>query len=140
VKTAKELYPNCECKYYEDDEETYFSHPFDYSPIIENIGNVIIRVKDKDYQGSTRLLLEKDECYAIFVYRWGSCSGCDTLQACKSYENVQKIMDNFNKRVEWKNKEEIVSQIKSEWLNKENLDWHEEEELDFISQLKEWVG
>src|SRR5215471_19939865 len=87
MKPAKELYPQCQKEVGE-----YFSSPNDYTPIINELGNVVLRSDDDDYHGNTFVLLYKNIFGYVFVQiGWGSCSGCDALQACESYTDVDAL-------------------------------------------------
>ena len=94
MKTAIELYP---------DESTEFGLLIsDYDPIVLNIGDVALRVDDDDYQGDSRVIyIEPDGRVGYLNFGWGSCSGCDSLQACDSYEDVQELMDKLLSDIKW---------------------------------------
>ena len=80
---AETLYPN-------------FSYcESDYQPIVDSFGNVLIQVDDADYQGDTRVLYEKDGKYGYLNFGWGSCSGCDALQACCNIEEIQELINSL---------------------------------------------
>lgn len=133
MKTAKELFPGCESKY-------GFDAPYGgYRLIFENFGDVLIEVEEDNYQGMTYLLIKKDDFYALDSYRWGSCPGCDSLQACYSYENLQELMDKFASEIEWMTKEEIIKEVNGRIENLDNC-WREEEEVDFLNQVKEYFN
>jgi hypothetical protein len=139
MKTAQELYPNCYFKYNEDDEELVFSAPTSYLPIIENLGNVLIEVSDCDWTGVSRFLLEKEGKFAVFIYHWGSCSGCDSLQCCENYEDIQSLMEDFNSRLMWHSKEEIFFKIETGLEDLPLPEWQNEEDLEFNKELKSWM-
>ena len=64
----------------------------DYRPMIDSFGyEILLQVDDKDYQGDSRLLFRDVSRYGILIFGWGSCSGCDSLQACESLEDVEKL-------------------------------------------------
>lgn len=89
----------------EEVEEVYrANHPNDYFSIVENIITLLNKydedynkpsteihaINDGDYQGTLLFLIptdtyQPDEYYYVKVY-YGSCSGCDTLGAIRSYE------------------------------------------------------
>ena len=131
MKTAKELFPNCENEY-------GFSSPFGYGPIFENLGNVLIKVEERGYSGSSYLLMEKDGLYSLHFYYWGSCPGCDSLQSCGSYEAVQTLMDRFASEIEWESREGIIREVEKR-IAKLN-EWREEEEVEFLNQVKEYFN
>ncbi len=48
---------------------------------------VLIEVSDDDYQGDTRALVKDGNRYGVLTFGWGSCSGCDALQAAWGYRD-----------------------------------------------------
>lgn len=103
---AKKLYPQ--------EESDWFSSPSDYTPILDAIGTVILRVDDDDYQGDTRVLFSRGRReFGFLSFGWGSCSGCDALQACDSFDAIQKVVDGMEKETVWGNAEAIAKHIKS---------------------------
>jgi len=95
MKTAKEIYPP------DEDDQDYFYSPGDYQPILEQFGNILIQVDDNDYQGDSRIFYEKDGKYGYLIFGWGSCSGCDALQGCNSYQEIQTLIDEMFDNVKW---------------------------------------
>src|SRR5262249_9459299 len=79
-----------------NDEDGYFCVSC-YEPMIAAFGRFIVGADDADYQGdSYRLIADGDEPgqrYGMLIFGWGSCSGCDALQACSSVQEVQELMD-----------------------------------------------
>ena len=67
-------------------------YPPDYEQLIESIGiQIIVSVSDDGWQGDTRLLFYEEDKYGFLVFGWGSCSGCDALQACQSKKEVLTV-------------------------------------------------
>ena len=130
MSLAKTLYDN---HYNEDDD--YFFGPYDYQPIIEHFGDVLIQVDDADYQGDTRVLLKGFRGYGILIFGWGSCSGCDALQACKSYDEIDALIQDLDNDIIW------FSSLESckNWVK--NRDWelqysyHCDETKEFIDKV-----
>ena len=87
---AIELYP--EFDYYGEG---------DYNPIIKAIGEPVVQVDDKDYQGDSRILYHDNRRVGYLIFGWGSCSGCDALQACGSIEEVQELIDELVNKTMW---------------------------------------
>lgn len=73
----------------------------DYTPILEYAGTVLISESDRDYQGDTYALLEKNGAFGFLKFGWGSCSGCDALQACRTYADAGALADNIVEQVVW---------------------------------------
>ncbi len=119
---VKSLYPEC-------NEDDYFSTPYDYQPIIDAIGTVLVQKRDQDYQGDTFVLYGGDinyrggeSVYGILVIGWGSCSGCDSLQACSSYDDLQQLADSLENSVQWLGLDEV-----KEWIrgDEERNSWYQ---------------
>lgn len=80
---------------------SYLTGVSDYDPIIQSFGDVLVQVDDNDYSGDTRALLRKDGRYGFLNFGWGSCSGCDGLQACSSYEDVEDLITSLKGDIKW---------------------------------------
>lgn len=98
MSRAHALYPNC-TRIYTD--RTYFKAPDDYTPLLNSFGTVLIRVDDDDCQGDSRILLHKDGRYGFLIFGWGSCSGCDALQDCDSYDDLDALIDQLENEIHW---------------------------------------
>ena len=84
--------------------EELYTDPFmqcDYTPIINNFGEVILREDEDDYQGDTHAVIKSDNKFGYLSFGWGSCSGCDSLQACETYEEIQELMDSLYNDIKW---------------------------------------
>lgn len=89
MKRAAELYPNFEwCE-------------SDYQPMLNEFGRILLQVDDKDYHGDSRVLYLKDGKIGWLQFGWGSCSGCDALQACQTVEKIQELMDRLYNEIQW---------------------------------------
>ena len=118
-----------------DEGADYFDGASDYTPIIDAIGEVVVRVDDRDYQGDTRLLLRRGDKYAITTFGWGSCSGCDALQACSSWEQLVNLANGLVPSEEtWKSLPEIREWVAThDW--KGDYGWHSEGQQEFIDKV-----
>ena len=116
MKTAKELYKDKVCWY-------------DYQPILEEFGEILVQVDEDNYQGDSYLLYKKDNQYGFLVFGWGSCSGCDALQACSSIDEVQELMNQLYSDIKWFDSLEGVK----EYLSKDSI-----QELKYYYTSKEF--
>lgn len=134
---AKELYP----EYWKEEQENGdFYGPYDYQPIIDSLGNVLVQVDDADYQGDTRVLYESNGKYGYLVFGWGSCSGCDALQACDNMQDIQNLIEDLQNSIKWF---DTLSDLKTHFGNKDwELDWsyHVDETKDFIEKVMNYEG
>jgi hypothetical protein len=74
----------------------------DYTPIIDHLGWAQIVIHDRGYSGDTFVLYPArvGNHYHVLVIGWGSCSGCDALQACKTYADIDSLIEQlYNKRI-----------------------------------------
>lgn len=90
---ARELYP--------DMGNEPFYGPCDYQPIIDSFGDVLIQVDDDDYQGDTRVLFSAGGRYGFLNFGWGSCSGCDGLQSCRTYSDIDALIESLRDDIKW---------------------------------------
>lgn len=128
---AKKLYP-------ELDRDGFFYTCGDYQPIIDSIGNVLLEVHDSDYQGDSRILYEKNGKYGYLIFGWGSCSGCDALQSCDSYDEIDELIDGLVESVKWF---DSLEELKEYFRNKDwelEYSWHAIETRDFVTKVLEY--
>jgi hypothetical protein len=80
----------------------YFSMTGDYLPLLQSFGPIIIKVDDDDYQGDSRVLYKGyDDKFGVLVFGFGSCSGCDALQACDSYDDLEQLRLQLESSIKW---------------------------------------
>lgn len=125
MKSAEELYGN---------ESWYTS----YSPMLEEFGEIIIRVDVDDYQGDSYLIYKDGNRYGYLCFGWGSCSGCDALQRCCSIIEVQELMDKLYNDIKWFDSKDSLK----EYFNKKDWSlewcWHYSEFRDFLGKVEEF--
>ena len=88
MKTAKELY----------EDKGYW---YDYQPMLEEFGEILVQVDEDNYQGDSYLLYKRDNQYGFLIFGWGSCSGCDALQSCDNIDEVQELMNQLYSDIKW---------------------------------------
>lgn len=106
---VKQLYPDMEAE--------PFYGPGDYQPLIDSFGEVLLQVDDKDYQGDTRVILKRGDEYGLLIFGWGSCSGCDALQACDTYQDIENLRARLESVIKWMTAKDLLAYI-------ETHDWH----------------
>lgn len=84
MSLARQLYPNAFQRKYQAIDS--------YEPIINHLGTPLVRKYAGSYLDAL-FLLRTATGYGFLVFGYGSCSGCDALQACKSYEDVDYLID-----------------------------------------------
>lgn len=80
---------------------TFFG-PRDYGPLLESLGyDILLQVDDDDYQGDSRLILRDGARHGLLIFGWGSCTGCDALQACESYQDIDDLRAKIDGEILW---------------------------------------
>lgn len=88
--------------YHQPDADCWWA-PSDYTPIINALGTVLVRHDDDDYQGDTFALVRNEAgLLGLVNIGWGSCCGCDALQACNNDTDLAKLIETIYAGVEWK--------------------------------------
>jgi hypothetical protein len=112
-KNIEEVYPS-----EEDTERNYF---YGYNPLLESFNyDIILKVDEYDYQGDSIVIFYNNENnkYGYLIFGWGSCSGCDSLQACNSYQEVEELRIDIHNRIIWFDTLELLR----EWINKHDYE------------------
>ena len=73
----------------------------DYQPIIDHFGHVAVQVEEDDYQGDSWVLYHNGNRVGFLTFGWGSCSGCDALQACSNYEELDELIEEMRRGIRW---------------------------------------
>ena len=66
----------------------------DYKDIVDRIGPVLTELSNDYYSGDTFVIYGEswDGEVAYLNFGWGSCSGCDALQACTELDEADKVI------------------------------------------------
>lgn len=90
----------------------------DYWPMIESMGyDILCRAEVGSYQGDSLAVVRDGERYGLVTFGWGSCSGCDALQACRKIEQVDELRTEIHDQIVWKDsRQEMLEFLK-------NRDW-----------------
>ncbi len=90
---------------------------WDYGPLLGSLGEIVVRVDDNNYQGDSRVLYraagDRDGIWGFLFFGWGSCSGCDALQACDTYEDVEKLRQGLAESIAWGTVAETEARLRS---------------------------
>lgn len=124
-------------KYLYTDEYRGWSN---YQPMLDAFGEIAIQVDDKDYQGDSRLLYDENGKIGVLIFGWGSCSGCDALQACNSLEEVQKLCNSLQADIKWfDDKKQVLEYFTNhDWCG--DYSWHQAETKEFISKCIKYLS
>ena len=135
MKTALELYPQEKNDLWNTD-----IYESDYQPIVDAFGNIILQESDDDYQGSTWVLYQDNDKIGFLRFGWGSCSGCDALQACRSIEEIQELMDDLWQSIMWfeTKAEALQFFVEHDWEG--DWDYQVSESRQFIEKATQLLG
>lgn len=130
---VQSLYPG----YWEDGKRNWHSDFWpSYDDLVETHGTILIETHAGDYQGDSFYLVSNENLYGIIIFGWGSCSGCDALEACSSYEELEELRLSLTPI--WRTKDEIIEYITNhDWEG--DYCWHIEELQEFLTKVKEYL-
>lgn len=96
----------------------------------------IVHQKFGTYQGDAVSIVKKGRAYGLLIFGYGSCSGCDALEACSKIEDVIELRDNLYREIHW----EPGRVAFTKWLMERDWEgqwiWHEDE---FRKWLREQI-
>lgn len=113
----------------------------DYQPMLDAFGKIAIQVDDDDYyQGDSRLLYDENGKIGLLIFGWGSCSGCDALQACCSLQEVQELCNELQEDIRWfDDKEQALEYfINHDWQG--DYSWYQKETREFVNKCIEYLS
>lgn len=127
MRPIREVYPDCV-------HGDYFWGTADYGPLLESFGyEILLRVDDHDYQGDSRVIFKDGNDYGLLIFGWGSCSGCDALQACDSYEEIDELRREMHSYIKWYTATALLDHLKThDWEG--DFCWNARETREFVDQ------
>lgn len=69
-----------------------------------------------DWQGDYLVLLQEGTRYGYIAISYGSCCGCDDMQACNNWDEVRGLSRGLKESIDWKSGQEML-----DWFN--DRDW-----------------
>lgn len=111
---------------------------YDYNPMIESFSEkVLVQVDAGSYQGDTLVLFQDGEKFGHLIFGWGSCSGCDALQACGSFEDLNELAQELYNDIKWfDSPSEAVDYFNNhDWEG--DYCWYADETKEYIKKCKE---
>ena len=126
---------------YEFDENGKFVELYDYYPLLKSFGyEIILKVDDDDYQGDSRVLYKNNNCIGFLIFGWGSCSGCDALQACNSMSEVEELRLSLLHCIKWFISPEKALEyfLDKDWETE--YYWHATETKEFVAKAIELLN
>ena len=119
-----------------DDKYLYYG----YGDLLESFGLEVIKSEVVgSYEGDYLNLFKDGNRYGYLMFGYGSCSGCDALEAINNdYEQVKELRDGLFESIRWGTASELVEYLESD----EVMSWWKyDEEIEnvgkeFITYLK----
>lgn len=94
LRDLKTAFPNFE-------EEPWWHRPT-YKELIKSMGvDIVVQIDEGDYQGDTLLCVTTNNQFGILYFGWGSCSGCDWLQDCNTYTELEELRTALANKIHW---------------------------------------
>lgn len=121
--------------FHEYDDGDWWANKPSYRAIVESfVPTILLEVSDHDYQGDSRFLVQDGPRYGWLQFGWGSCSGCDALQACDTRDELGRLWERLRDSVKWfKNKQEALKFFQEhDWEG--DYSWHDDEQKEFVKE------
>lgn len=83
------------------EKSDYFSTP-SYRELIDSMEYEVLKEEMLgSYQGDYLFFLKNGDRYGLLCFGYGSCSGCDSLEACNSESDVTSLRDSIHGDIKW---------------------------------------
>lgn len=137
TETATEV---CERLFPEAFKASNYYSGYCYGSLIEKMGTVLIEASDCDYQGSSFYLLsDGGNRLGYLEFGWGSCSGCDALEACSSKQDLGELFVSLRDSIRWFDGAEAFKTWAREHDWKGEWSWHDGAQ-EFIREINKQFG
>ena len=137
IRDMKEIYKE---EYEEYITDGQFFSCYNYQPMIESFADeILVQVDDSSYQGDTRVLLKEGNKIGHLIFGWGSCLGCDALQACENIGQVQELANNLYSDIIWFDSEQEALDYFNNHDWEGDYCWHQEETHKYITECKKYL-
>lgn len=76
----------------------------DYGPLLRSFGFEVLHEETEENHSGISYLLYRTAGgeYGFLAFGWGSCSGCDALRACKTWEEVEQLRRTLMRKIVWR--------------------------------------
>lgn len=127
---------------WDEDGEEYSTYPsIGYLELVATMGVDVVKHETiGSYQGDYLLIVKEGGSYGYLEFGYGSCSGCDALQACSSMEDVAALRQRLYESIQWGPSAAALAQWmkdrdwESQWV------WHESEAATWIREAAKMLG
>ncbi|GAA2322029.1 hypothetical protein GCM10010149_88930 [Nonomuraea roseoviolacea subsp. roseoviolacea] len=102
---------------------------YSYDDLVASMDvEVVHEGHEQNYQGDSHYIVREDGRCGYMTFGWGSCGGCDALQACMDYgsdestlRSVTELRDEIYNQIHW---EETPAKLFAYMADKDwRLDW-----------------
>lgn len=109
-----------------------------YQPMLESLEHeILVQVDDHDYSGDSRLLLRASGgSIGHLNFGWGSCCGCDALQACDTWEAIENLRENLSSSITWFLTPAAALKFFEEHDWEGDYSWGDEGQKEFVEKAK----
>lgn len=127
----------------DDDEDRYWYFPGGYGRLFGTFGEIEGRWDESDYQGNSIFIIrctkENVQAWGVVEFGWGSCSGCDSLQACRDPDEAMRLRNRMGESILWFEDRDWLVQ----WARERDWEgtwWGEKNKLDIMTMFERWHG
>lgn len=116
-------------------DEHFYDCMVNYNDILNSFEfEILLKIDDASgYSGDTRVLLKDNNNIGYLLFGWGSCSVCDALQGCNSWENLEDLQKELYNAIKWLSPKEMLDFMKNhDWEG--DFSWNCEEQKQFVEQ------
>ena len=132
-------------QYFKTEEPAYEGQSFmwrthtpdlDYENLVKSMGLEIEAYECcGSYQGDYVMLVKEGERRGLLVFAYGSCSGCDSLQACGCMDDVEYLRTNLYSSIAWFASREEFDAISKKWIADNDWKMYDKELIDALEKL-----
>lgn len=110
MKTIKECFPDL------SNEHGWLSNCPSRVELLASCGaDVLVDVEEGSYQGQGFVLLKRGDEYGYVNYWYGSCSGCDSLMAAHTIEDIERERSELVESIQWdRDRSRLLEHIKAD--------------------------
>lgn len=115
-------------------------HSTDYLTLINSTGVEVLHSEMfGSYQGDYFMIVKENGKWGLLVFGYGSCSGCDALEACSTYEDLNRVRISLYNNIFWadSSRELFKALMTKDW--KRFWFGNEEGAFDVLVGLAKWV-
>ncbi len=115
--------------------EDYSDLCVSYTDMLESFGfDILLQIDDDECQGDTRVLFkDKKNNIGYLLFGWGSCSGCDALQGCNSWEECIELQKELYNEIKWLSTKEMLKFMQThDWEG--DYTCHRSEQKEFVAK------